>query len=67
MTTPIERRIRWSGLFIAVGLGVLIFSLSWPHPLSFMAFLAVGCPLILIGILVYLWALAVKDGRTAAT
>ena len=62
MTMPIETRIRWSGLLIVVGLAVLLVSLLWSHPLSFMAFLAVGCPLILIGILVYLWALAVKDG-----
>jgi plastocyanin len=64
MTTPIEKRIRRSGFFVGLGMVVVLFSQSWPHPLSFMAFLAVGCPLILIGILIYLWALATKDGET---
>jgi plastocyanin len=58
----IENRIRWSGLLIVLGLAVLLFSLRWSHPLSFMAFLVLGCPLIFGGILLFLWALAMKDG-----
>lgn len=66
MTIPIENRIRWSGLLIIAGLTVLMVSLRWAHPLSFMAFLVVGCPLVLIGILIFLWALVAKDGSPGA-
>jgi plastocyanin len=34
------------------------------HPLSFMAYLAVGCPLILWGVLLYLYSLVAKDAAT---
>jgi len=62
MKMPLETRIRWSGLLVIIGLAVLLLSLVWAHPLSFMAFLVVGCPLIVGGVLFFLWALAVKDG-----
>src|SRR5678816_1850162 len=64
---PIENRIRWSGLFITLGVTILLFTLRWSHPLSFLAFLVFGCPLILAGILLFLWALAVKDGTRGTT
>jgi plastocyanin len=57
----IERRIRWSGLLLAAGLGILVGSLLWDHPLSFMGFLVLGCPLILAGSVLYLFALVSKD------
>jgi hypothetical protein len=65
MTLPVERRIRWSGLLIVAGLIILLFSLRWAHPLSFMAFLVLGCPLILSGILLFLWALVTTDAKDA--
>jgi uncharacterized membrane protein YczE len=58
MTTPrIEHRIRWSGLLIGLGLAIQMLMLVWTHPLSFMIFLLVGCPLVGIGMLVYLYSL----------
>lgn len=56
--TVLEKRIRWSGLLVAVGIGVLVVSLYWDHPLAFMTFLALGCPLVGVGILLYLYALS---------
>jgi len=53
----IERRIRWSGLIIALGLIVQSLTLFWTHPLSFMAFLLIGCPLVAAGLLLYLYSL----------
>ena len=53
----IERRIRWSGLIIALGLIIQSFTLFWTHPLSFMAFLLIGCPLVAAGLLLYLYSL----------
>jgi hypothetical protein len=61
ITTLIERRIRWSGILIVVGLVVQILTLPWTHPLAFMCFLLVGCPLVGAGILVYLYSLASRD------
>ena len=58
MTIPrIEQRIRWSGVMIALGLIIQMLMLLWTHPLSFMIFLLVGCPLVGIGMLVYLYSL----------
>jgi uncharacterized membrane protein YczE len=58
MTTPrIEHRIRRSGLLIGVGLAIQMLMLLWTHPLSFMVFLLVGCPLVGIGMLIYLYSL----------
>ncbi len=58
MTTPrIEQRIRWSGVMIGLGLTIQMLMLLWTHPLSFMIFLLVGCPLVGIGMLVYLYSL----------
>jgi len=60
--TQLEKRIRQSGLLIFTGIAILLLSLLWKHPLSFMAFLVVGCPLTLGGVLWYLYALATKEG-----
>ena len=58
MTTElIERRIRWSGLLIATGFVVQMLTLRWTHPIAFMGFLLIGCPLVAIGTLVYLYSL----------
>ena len=56
--TILERRIRWSGILVTLGIGVLVASLFWKHPLSFMAFLAIGCPLVAAGALLYLYGLS---------
>ena len=58
MTTMlIESRIRWSGMLIVVGLIVQMLTLLWTHPLAFMCFLLVGCPLVGAGIVFYLYSL----------
>jgi hypothetical protein len=59
-TTTIEQRIRWAGLLVVVGLLVQLLTMSWSHPLAFMAFLIIGCPLTLAGVLLYLFSLATK-------
>lgn len=52
-----ERRIRWASLLIGTGLLVQLSSLLIVHPLAFVAFLMVGCPLMAAGILLYLFSL----------
>jgi hypothetical protein len=55
MESPtIERRIRYAGVLIAVGLIIQLITFIWVHPLAFMAFILISCPLIVLGILVYL-------------
>jgi predicted cobalt transporter CbtA len=58
MAAPlIERRIRWAGILVAAGLILQLITFIWVHPLAFMAFLMISCPLVAIGIVVYLYAL----------
>ena len=58
---PLEKRIRRSALLISLGVVVLLVSLLWRHPLSFLSFLVIGCPLILAGALLYLYSLATRE------
>jgi hypothetical protein len=60
-TPEIEKRIRWSGILICAGLLVQIVTMRWTHPLAFMAFLLIGCPLMFIGAAIYLYSLVSKD------
>jgi hypothetical protein len=52
-----ERRIRWAGLLVGAGLLVQLACLLIVHPLAFVAFLMVGCPLMAAGIVLYLFSL----------
>jgi hypothetical protein len=65
----INKRLRFSGGLIALGLLVQALSLLWNHPLSFIAFVSLGGLLLLAGILVYLITLVnvatVKSGGPA--
>ena len=65
-TTSIERRIRWSGLLIVAGLVIQMLTLFWTHPLGFMCFLLVGCPLVAAGILLFLYSLVSHEDRERA-
>jgi hypothetical protein len=59
-TATIEQRIRWSGILVVTGLLVQLLTMSWSHPLAFMAFLIIGCPMTLAGVLLYLFSLVTK-------
>ena len=52
-----EHRIRWASFLIGAGLLVQLGSLLVVHPLAFVAFLMVGCPLMAAGIVLYLLSL----------
>jgi hypothetical protein len=56
----IEKRIQWSGLLVFSGLVVQVLTMAWTHPLSFMTFLVLGCPLMLAGVVLYLASLVSK-------
>ena len=53
----IETRLRWAGLLVAVGLLLQLGVSMWIHPLAFVTFLLVACPLVVAGMLTFLWAL----------
>jgi len=53
----IERRIRWAGILIAAGLIIQLVTFPRVGSLAFMAFLMISCPLMAIGILLYLYSL----------
>jgi heme A synthase len=57
----IERRLRISALLIVSGLFLGLVTLLWTHPLAFVAFAVFACPLVLIGVVLYLYSLVPRD------
>ncbi len=55
--TPIEKRLRWSGVLISAGLIIQLLTLQGVHPLAFVAFIAIACPLMGAGIVLFLYAI----------
>jgi len=64
---PVERRLRWAGLLIALGLAIQLVTFIWIHPLSFIAFAVIGCPLVLAGVLLYLYSIVSHSPRPQHT
>lgn len=58
MTDLLTRRLRLSGLLVALGLIVEAITLLWSHPTAFLVFLFVGGSLVAAGVLLYLFAIA---------
>lgn len=56
-TSVTERGIRWASVLVGAGLLVQLASLLIVHPLAFVAFLMIGCPLMAAGIVLYLFSL----------
>jgi hypothetical protein len=57
----VERRLRWAGFLIAAGLIVQLTTFIWIHPLAFIAFAVIGCPLTAAGILLFLYSLVSRE------
>lgn len=53
----IETKIKAASMLIGIGLLVQLLALLAVHPLAFVLFLAVGCPLVAAGIVLYLLSL----------
>lgn len=64
--TTLERRLTIAGLLIAGGLLIETVAAAFVHPLAFVAFVVVACPLVLAGMLLFLWTLA-SSGQSATT
>ena len=54
--TQMERRLRISGILIALGLLVEALSLMRVHPLAFLGFMFIGGAFLIAGIAVYLFS-----------
>jgi hypothetical protein len=61
----IETGIKRAAFLILAGLVVQLLSLLRIHPLSFVVFLALGCPLTAGGILLYLMSLVSSESPPA--
>jgi hypothetical protein len=59
--TPIERNLRLAGCLIFLGLAVILITLIWKAPLSFILFAGVGSVLTIAGIIIYLYLLVSTD------
>jgi hypothetical protein len=57
----IETRIKQAAILICAGLVVQLFTLLKIHPLSFVVFIGLGCPLTAAGILLYLASLVSSE------
>ena len=53
----IERRLRFSGRLLITGLILQAVTLSWNHPLAFLTFMFVASPLVLAGVVMYLYSI----------
>jgi len=53
----IGRSLKWSGLLVTTGLIVQLLCLLRIHPMSFIAFLGIGCPLVAAGVGLYLFSI----------
>ena len=57
MKISMEKALRWSSILVVIGLVIQLLCLVAIHPLSFIAFLSVGCPFVGTGIAIYLYGL----------
>lgn len=53
----VARRIRFSGIFLLLGLAIEVVSLLWSHPTSFLVFMTVGGFFLFLGFVAYLFSL----------
>jgi uncharacterized membrane protein YdcZ (DUF606 family) len=64
-SSTMQTRVRVSAALILAGLLVELLSLHWMQPPAFLVFAMVGLPIVLLGILLFLYSLvSVKTGHT---
>jgi hypothetical protein len=63
-TARVESRVRWAAALICAGLLVLLLTLIRIHPLAFVAFAVIGCPMVLAGILLFLYSIVSHQPET---
>ena len=53
----LHRRLKLSSILVSAGLLVEVVTLFWSHPLTFVAFIALGGTLVGMGIVLYLYSI----------
>jgi hypothetical protein len=53
----LARRLKLSGLLVAIGLVIEAATLFWAHPTAFLVFIGLGGSLVGLGVLLYLFAI----------
>lgn len=53
----LHRRLKLSSILVSAGLLVEVVTLFWSHPLTFVAFIALGGTLVGMGIMLYLYSI----------
>ena len=66
LRTGVAGRLQTSGLLIASGLLLELVTLFWNHPISLFLFLIPGSLLVGAGILLYLWSIVTRAGKSDA-
>ncbi len=66
LRTGIAGRLQASGLLIASGLALKLVTLFWNHPISLFLFLIPGSLLVGAGIVLYLWSIVTRAGKSDA-
>jgi uncharacterized membrane protein len=62
VTEPsLATKLRIAGVLLICGLGVIVLSLIWKAPLSFLMFVGIGGLFVLAGIASYLYSLVSAD------
>ena len=61
MQSNVETKIKWAAVLILAGLVCMFVSFSKVHPLAFIAFLVIACPLTVGGVILFLVALLQRD------
>jgi hypothetical protein len=56
-SSAIEKRLRLAGGLVCLGLVVLLLTLIRIHPLAFVAFIVLACPLVAAGIFLFLYSI----------
>jgi len=56
-TNPLEKRLQFAGLFLALGLLIEGLCLVWSTPIAFVIFVAIGGSFMFIGVATYLYSL----------
>lgn len=62
--TTIESRLRVAGVCVLLGLLIEDLTLRWSHPTAFLVFALIGFPVVLLGILLFLYSLISVKGST---
>ena len=52
-----DRRLRLSGVLVTLGLLIQLASLWWTHPTAFLAFAFLGGPIVIAGVVIFLYSL----------